>query len=78
MTAEVAVMNRSGIALAADSAVTIHLGPEQRKIYSSAEKLFLRSERASVGVMIYGDVDLLDVPWETVISLYRRQLGTTV
>jgi hypothetical protein len=37
MTCEVVVMNRRGIALAADSAVTLGEGV---KIYHSAEKLF--------------------------------------
>ena len=40
MTCEVAVMNKHGIALAADSAVTLGGG---EKIYHGAEKLFALS-----------------------------------
>lgn len=39
MTAEIAVYNRSGIALAADSAVTTTNGFSE-KIYNNADKLF--------------------------------------
>jgi hypothetical protein len=52
MTAEVAILNNNGIALAADSAVTI--GHEEGKIFTSADKLFQLSECAPVGIMVYG------------------------
>ena len=70
MTAEVAIMNRIGVALAADSALTIGGG---KKTHSSADKLFQLSR--SVGVMIYGNAVFLGVPWETIIKEYRRELG---
>ena len=76
MTAEVGVMNRFGIALAADSAVTI--GGNVRKIYTSAEKLFLLVEKAPVGAMIYGGATLLGLPWEAIIKAHRRVLGCAV
>lgn len=71
MTAEVGVLNSVGVALAADSAVTIG----KDKIYTSADKIFQLSCRAPVGVMIYGNADLVGLPWETVIKTYRQQLG---
>ncbi|MCP4196207.1 MAG: hypothetical protein GY762_03575 [Proteobacteria bacterium] len=73
MTAEVGVMNRLGVALAADSAVTI--GPRAKKIYTSAEKLFQLANKAPVGVMVYGNANYLNVPWETIIKSYREHLG---
>src|SRR5690606_12376027 len=73
VTAEVAVMNANGVALAADSAVTI--GQEATKIYTSAEKLFQLSGSAPVGIMIYGNASFVGVPWETVIKSYRKKLG---
>ena len=76
MTAEVGVMNRFGIALAADSAVTI--GRDARKIYASAEKLFLLVEEAPVGAMIYGGATLLGLPWEAIIKAHRRVLDCAV
>lgn len=74
MTAEVALMNRIGVALAADSAVTI--GRDATKIYGSAEKLFQLSNAAPVGVMIYGHAIYQGLPWETIIKAYRQALGT--
>jgi hypothetical protein len=76
MTAEVAVLNSNGIALAADSAVTI--GHEEGKIYTSADKLFQLSEYAPVGIMVYGSAAFLGVPWETIIKCYRAELGTKI
>ncbi len=74
MTSEVVVMNRSGVALAADSAVTIDLG-ESSKVRDSALKLFMLSKYRPVGVMIYNNPHLLGVPLETIIKLFRRDLG---
>jgi hypothetical protein len=71
MTCEVAVMNRCGIALAADSAVTLGEG---QKIYHSAEKLFPLSASAPVGIMAYGSADLMGVPWEIIIKIYGKKL----
>jgi hypothetical protein len=76
MTAEVAVLNRIGVALAADSAVTI--GQDANKIYTSADKLFQLSPTAPVGIMIYGNADFCGLPWETIIKAYRRTLGDLV
>ena len=78
MTAEIAVMNQEAVALAADSAVTIvdRENEEVTKIFTSANKLFALSQYHPVGIMIYGNTRLGEVPWETVIKLYRDHLGT--
>lgn len=76
MTAEVAIINRQAIALAADSAVTATMF-DKTKIYNSANKLFALSKSHPVGIMIYGSATLTGVPWETLIKLYRRKLGDT-
>lgn len=73
MTAEVGVMNRLGVALAADSAVTI--GPSAGKIYTSANKLFQLTKKDPIGIMVYGNSNFLRVPWETIIKEYRVHLG---
>jgi len=74
MTAEIAIMNREAIALAADSAVTITTMSE-KKIFTSANKLFALSKYHPVGIMIYGNALFMDVPWETIIKVYRKKLG---
>lgn len=76
MTAEIAILNREAVALAADSAVTV-TGSRGQKIFTSANKIFALSASRPVGVMIYGDAEILRVPWETIIKLYRSQLGDT-
>lgn len=75
MTAEVIIMNRYGLALAADSAVTVQHSPGA-KIYNSANKLFMLSRYAPVGVMVYGPGWLTGIPWETIIKSFRRDLGS--
>jgi hypothetical protein len=77
VTAEVIVMNRLGVGIAADSAVTLGAGGAA-KIYTSADKLFQLSERAPVGILIYGSASLLGVPWETIVKVYRLRLGDKV
>ena len=42
MTAEVAILNREAVAIAADSAITLDR-PEGHKIYNTANKLFALS-----------------------------------
>ena len=75
MTSEVVAMNRMGIALAADSVVSIYANGIQKKRHDSVAKLFMMSERYPVGIMVYNNASLLGVPWETIIKLFRKQLG---
>ncbi len=74
MTAEIAVMNRSAVALAADSAVTIQ-SDGKLKIYNT-HKIFTLSKYQPVGIMVYGNASLTGVPWEPVIKTYRGQLAS--
>ena len=74
MTSEVLVMNRVGVALAADSAVTVDMG-DNTKVRESGLKLFRLSKYRPVGVMVYNNSSLLGVPLETIIKIFRRQLG---
>lgn len=68
MTAEIAVMNKQGIALAADSAVTIG----NSKVLST-NKLFMLSKYYPVGIMVFGNASLLGVPWEILIKQYKKK-----
>jgi len=74
MTAEIVIMNKQAIALASDSAVTMthEMG---EKIKTSANKLFALSKYHPVGIMIYNNADLMGIPWETIIKIYRNKLG---
>ena len=81
MTAEVAVINKSAVAIAADSAVTTELldsrGRLHNKIFNTANKVFALSKYAPVGIMIHNTMELGGVPWETLIKEYRKHLSTT-
>lgn len=73
MTAEIAIMNKEAIALASDSAVTM-IGKAGQKIFTSANKLFTLSKYHPVGIMIYGSAIFMEVPWETIIKVFRKSL----
>jgi hypothetical protein len=75
MTAEITLMNKLAIAMAADSAMTITQARGDRKIYNTVNKLFALSKYQPVGVMVYQDAELMDAPWETIIKQYRSELG---
>jgi hypothetical protein len=74
MTAEIAIINKNAVALAADSAVTLR-DPRASKIYNTANKLFMLSKFEPVGIMVYGSAEFMDVPLETIIKMYRSSLG---
>jgi hypothetical protein len=74
MTAEVAVLNKSAVALAADSKVTIGAGSPE-KTYDSVNKIFTLSKIHPVGLMIYGNADFMQYPWETIVKSYRAKKG---
>jgi len=61
MTAEIAIINRSAVTLAADSAVTLTVRGVE-KTYNAADKLFEISDTAPIGVMIYNNLDFMGVP----------------
>ena len=70
MTAEVVILNRAAVAVAADSAVT--LGAD-RKVYKTANKIFPLSLDPPVTVMFYGAGSLGPIPWETIVQQYKRR-----
>ena len=74
MTAEIAIMNKQAVALAADSAVTLNTDKGQ-KIFTSVNKIFKLNDQHPVGIMVYGNASLLQVPWETIAKLYSKKLG---
>jgi len=71
MTAEIAILNKHAVALAADSAVTIG---RNLKTYNSANKLFMLSKYEPIGAMIYGGAEFMGIPWETIFKDYRLRL----
>lgn len=73
MTAIVGILNKHGIAVAADSAETIGNGI---KIYNKANKIFNLSKYHPIGAAVYGSANFGDlVPWDIVFKLYRENIG---
>jgi hypothetical protein len=64
MTAEVAILNKTAVALAADSAITLG----SQKIYNSGNKLISLSKYQPVGIMVFGNAEFMGIPWETIIK----------
>jgi len=76
MTAIVGVLNSQGIAIAADSAVTVS-GNNVKKVYNRSNKIFTLSKFHPVGIAIYNSADYMGMPLETLIKMYRKKLNDT-
>lgn len=74
MTAVIGILNKSAVALAADSAVTIGTG-NGHKIFNTANKIFTLSKYQPIGIMVYNAASFMFTPWETIIKIYRDHLG---
>lgn len=70
MTAEIAILNKKAVALAADSAIST---PD--KIFRSANKIFSLSKVAPVAIMVYSHAEFCGIPWEGIIKEYRKNNG---
>ena len=70
MTAEIAILNRTAVALAADSIVTL-TGPSGSKTYDSAEKIFELSRFRPIGLMVYNNAELIRTPIEILARDFR-------
>jgi hypothetical protein len=74
MTAEVAILNKIGVALAADSTVTITTANGD-KTYNTTNKLFTLSKFHPVGIMMWNGTEFNGVPFELIIKEFRESLG---
>lgn len=73
MTAIVGVLNRRGLAFAADSAAT-HTSSSGNKITNHTNKVFALSRYHPVGIALYNNIDFMGIPWENIIKMYRDDL----
>jgi len=74
MTAIIGVLNKSAVALAADSASTVS-GGGVNKVYNNANKIFNLAASFPVGISIYNSAEFMGIPWETIIKMYKKELG---
>lgn len=72
MTAIVGVLNKHGVAIAADSAVTFG---NTHKVVHTGNKVFALSKYKPVSVATYGRLSFMGTPWDLIIKLYRKKLG---
>lgn len=78
MTTEVVIMNRRAAVLAADSAGTVTSfanGKAETRYFKGENKVFQLSEHHPIGLMTFGNAHVLQVPWDIVVKLFRRELG---
>ena len=78
MTAEISILNKHGIVLAADSAVTVSFGQGQAKTYNAVNKLFSLGGHHDIGILIYGNAEFMDIPWEIIIKEFRKEYCTKI
>lgn len=74
MTAIVGILNRRGLAFAADSAAT-HRTKSGYKISNNANKIFTLSKYHPVGIALYNNLDFMNVPWDSIIKQFRDNQG---
>ncbi|HCD4467641.1 TPA: hypothetical protein NBQ72_003017, partial [Enterococcus faecium] len=46
--------------------------------YNTAKKLFTLDSMHSVGIMIYGNAEFNGIPWEIIITQYKKSIGSSV
>jgi hypothetical protein len=74
MTCELALMNKSGVAVAADSAVSFG---SEGKVFNSADKIFMLSKYAPIGVITYNNTQFMGITLEVLIKYYRNEILKT-
>jgi hypothetical protein len=75
VTAEIAIINRSAVTLATDSAVTLTVRGAE-KIYNGADKLFELSVRDPIGIMVYNNLEFMGMSLEVAIKQFREKVAT--
>lgn len=73
MTVEVLLMNRTSVAMAADSAVSVTDGSRLLMSQSGVQKVFVLDGQAASGLMIYGLAEFCGCPWATIIEAFRQR-----
>lgn len=72
MSAGIVLMNKEGVSIAADSAVTIG---NRSAIFNTSDKLFNISSDTPVGIVIYGNADFMGIPLSVIIKDYAKEIN---
>jgi len=75
MTTVVGILNKRGVAIAADSAVTRNRRDRDSKCTKNGNKMIRLCEAVPVSVMLTGNNEFLGTPWEVIIRQYRTRRG---
>lgn len=77
MTSVVGILNKQGLAIAADSAVTRtrNSGRPEEKVTKNGNKMIRMSNDDPIAVMITGGADFLGVPWDVIVRRFRQRKG---
>jgi len=77
MTSVVGILNKRGVAIAADSAVTrTRKGAQSKgKITTNGNKMVRLSDVDPITVMFTGNADFLHIPWDVIARKYRKERG---
>jgi len=78
MTSVVGILNKRGVAIAADSAVTRGWkknGLDVEKYTKNGNKMVRLSEGIPVAVMIIGSAEYHHTPWDVIVRRYRQKRG---
>ncbi|WPC20847.1 hypothetical protein N6G96_05930 [Pediococcus inopinatus] len=70
MTAEVGILNKQGVVIAADSAVTIG----GQRVYNTSNKVFILGKSHSVGLMTFGNAEFMNVPWQIIFKRFNNNI----
>ena len=74
MTAVVGLLNKRGVAIAADSAVTRSRGRNE-KVTKNGSKMLRMSNVVPISIMLTGNGNYIRNPWDVVVRQYRRERG---
>lgn len=75
MTAIIGILNKQGVAIAADSAVTRNRGRKGTKYTKNGNKMIRLSNAVPISVMTAGNAEYLRTPWDLVVRQYRGARG---
>jgi len=71
MSVGIILLNKHGIALAADSALTVG---DREAIFNSTNKMFRLGKNNPIGIVVYGNLELMGTPIDIIIDHYSHHL----
>ena len=78
MTAVIGILNKKGVALAADSAVTRTRGFDNTKVTKNGNKMIRLSDVLPICVMLTGNGGFMRTQWDIIVRHYRQHRGTVM